>query len=70
MTTQANPPTYRIDLRPMPDSTDPDGIRRLRRALKCLGRSFRLRCVRAEELKKLPNGDTCRPSMSEVDNAT
>lgn len=43
-------PIYELHLRPMPDNTDPDGIRRLRRALKCLGRSFRLRCVYAKEI--------------------
>ncbi len=39
---------YRLTLRPLPDPTDPAGHRRLRRALKCLLRSFRLRCERCE----------------------
>jgi hypothetical protein len=46
---------YQLTLEPTPDPSDPTGLRRLRRALKCLLRSFGLRCTniteRAEELE-------------------
>jgi hypothetical protein len=41
-------PTYRLVLRPLPDPSDADGIRRLRMALKALLRSYRLRCCAIE----------------------
>ncbi len=40
---------YKLTLRPEPDKSDPQGIRRLRRALKCLLRSFGLRCTDIQE---------------------
>jgi hypothetical protein len=40
---------YKLTLRPEPDKSDPAGIRRLRRALKCLLRSFGLRCTDIQE---------------------
>jgi hypothetical protein len=42
-------PVFRIDLRPEPDVED--ATYALKRALKCLLRTFRLRCVRAVEVK-------------------
>jgi len=47
---EPDPAGFVLTLRPVPDATDPDGIRRLRRALKCLLRSFGLRCVRLAPL--------------------
>jgi hypothetical protein len=44
-----NRPEYRLTLRPLPDKSDPAGIRRLRRALKCLLRSFGLQCIDISE---------------------
>ncbi len=38
-------PTYTLTLRPEPDPGDPDGIRRLRAALKRLLRCYGLRCI-------------------------
>ena len=43
-------PTYQLTLRPLPDKTDPEGIRRLRRVLKHSLRSCRMRCVAAVEI--------------------
>lgn len=34
-----------VRLEPLPDASDADGTRRLRRALKALRRAFGLRCV-------------------------
>jgi hypothetical protein len=48
---------YRVTLRPLSDETDPDGIRRLKRALKCLLRSFRLRCEGAEAIDERRSDD-------------
>lgn len=36
---------YTVTLRPVPRGDDPQGVRRLRAALKCLLRSFGLRCT-------------------------
>ena len=36
---------FHITLNPLPDQTDPEGTRRLRRVLKFALRSCRLRCV-------------------------
>lgn len=54
-----NRPEYKLTLRPLPDKSDPAGIRRLRRALKCLLRSFGLQCVdiREEQDTKQEGGD-------------
>lgn len=41
--------SYRIELRPEPTCTDP--IRSLRKALKLLLRTFRLRCTSIEEVR-------------------
>jgi hypothetical protein len=49
MTQARSRPEFKITLRPEPDKSDPAGIRRLRRALKCLLRSFGLRCVDIQE---------------------
>ena len=45
-------PTYTLTLKPMPDKSDPAGIRRLRWLLKAIGRTYRLRVTRCE-----PAGD-------------
>lgn len=45
MTLAPDRPTYILRLRPEPDSTDPDGIRRLRAFLKAALRSYGLRCT-------------------------
>jgi hypothetical protein len=42
--------TYRVTLRPLPQGDGPPALVRLRKALKVLLRSFRLRAVRVEEL--------------------
>ena len=47
-------PTYTLTIRPLPDASDPGGIRRLRRALKALRRGYGLQCVRIEPAKE-PN---------------
>lgn len=63
-------PTYRLTLRPEPQTDDPRGIRRLRAAMKCLLRSFRLRCVDIEpcadliEVERLPG---CCPVVTILD---
>lgn len=58
-------PRYLLTLQPTPDKTDPDGIRRLRRALKSLLRCFGLRCVRIEpdpnQQHQAPNPDQAKP---------
>ena len=41
-------PTYHLLLRPLPRSYDPDGVLRIRAALKCLLRCFALRCTSIE----------------------
>ena len=43
-----NHPEYTIRLRCQHDPTDPDGIRRLRAALKRLLRGYGLRCIAVE----------------------
>jgi hypothetical protein len=40
-----NKTDYHLTLRPVPDKTDPEGIRRLRRLLKLALRACGLRCV-------------------------
>jgi hypothetical protein len=40
-----NPPTYQLELQPLPDKSDPQGIRRLRLLLKELLRCHRMRVV-------------------------
>lgn len=42
---------YQLTIRPLPDSTDPDGIRRLRWALKTLLRGYRLRTIYIREVE-------------------
>jgi len=42
---------FRLTLQPLPREFDPTGIVRLRRALKCLLRSFALRCTRVEPVR-------------------
>lgn len=39
---------YTIVIEPLPDASDPQGVRRLRRLLKAMLRAFRLRCVKVE----------------------
>jgi hypothetical protein len=41
---------YRVTLRPLPDESDPKGVRRLRLALKVLLRRFGLKCTSVEEM--------------------
>ena len=40
---------YHLTLTPTPDPSDPSGLRRLRRALKALLRSYGLRCTAISE---------------------
>lgn len=47
-------PEYQLTVRPLPDQSDPAGIRRLRRALKCLLRSFGLQVTDIRETKQQP----------------
>lgn len=42
---------YQLTVRPLPDRSDPAGIRRLRRALKCLLRTFGLQVTDIRETK-------------------
>jgi hypothetical protein len=46
-----NRPEYKLTIRPLQDKSDPAGIRRLRRAIKCLLRSFGLRVTDIRELR-------------------
>ena len=48
----SNQPSYQLTIRPLPDSSDPGGIRRLRRALKALVRSYGLRCTSIQPAKE------------------
>ena len=41
---------YELTIRPLPEDGDPDGIRRLRWALKTLLRAYRLRTIRIREV--------------------
>ncbi len=43
--------SYTLTIRPMPDASDPGGIRRLRRALNALVRSYGLRCTSIQPAK-------------------
>lgn len=43
---------YLLRLRPAPDTTDVDGIRRLRAWLKRAGRAYGLRCVSVEAVEQ------------------
>jgi hypothetical protein len=54
MTKAGSRPEFKLTLRPEPDQSDPTGIRRLRRALKCLLRSFGLRCIDIGEAESGP----------------
>lgn len=45
------PAQFTITIRALPDRTDPDGTRRLRAALKCLLRSYRLEVVECAPIK-------------------
>ena len=47
-------PMFALVLAALPRSWDADGTLRLRRALKCLLRSFALRCVRVEPASSSP----------------
>jgi hypothetical protein len=60
-----NPPTYQLELRPLPDKSDPQGIRRLRILLKRLLRSHRMRCVaiRPANGNRQCNSDEGNPSF-------
>ena len=40
-----------VKLKPMPQVDDPDGHRRLRMALKFIGRRFRLQCVEVRAVR-------------------
>ena len=51
MTEAGRRPEFKLTLRPEPDPSDPTGIRRLRRALKCLLRSSGLRVTDIRELE-------------------
>lgn len=55
-------PAFCLILRPLPDASDPDGIRRLRGFLKSALRQWRLRCVRAERTT-----ETCTPTGLQPD---
>jgi len=50
---------YKLILQPTPDRSDPDGVRRLRRALKRLLRGYGLRCVEIQRFG--PAGGTAGP---------
>lgn len=56
----AERPTFILELRPEPDKPgEAPAIVRLRRALKSLGRSYGLRCIRVEPGK--PGADPLAP---------
>jgi arginase family enzyme len=56
---------FRLVLSPLPDKSDPSGIRRLRRALKSLLRTYRLRCVDVVETAPSLELDNEEPKVSE-----
>lgn len=53
-------PRYTLTLRPLPDKSDPAGVRRLRAALKALLRSYRLRCERCEPEPQEGGSSSCQ----------
>lgn len=62
-------PKYVLAIRPLPDPTDVDGIRRLRAMLKSMLRGYRLRVVSCVEWKETelakamePTTDTKQPA--------
>jgi hypothetical protein len=58
-------PTYTLQLQPTPRPDDPEGTRRLRAALKCLLRSFGLRCVTIAKVETQPSVSVrCTPDPS------
>ena len=57
-------PTYILKLRPLPDATDPAGIRRLRRLLKAALRVYGLRCVGCVEVAEGEVTKTEKPHAS------
>ena len=56
---------FSLILTPLPDKTDPSGIRRLRRALKSLLRVHRLRCVDVSETAPPLDLDNEEPKVSQ-----
>jgi hypothetical protein len=58
---------YRLELSPLPDSSDSTGIRRLRAALKVLLRRFGLRCVWLTEGPPTNEHETNRPQTPETE---
>lgn len=55
--------SYLLTVRPLPDDSDPGGIRRLRRLLKAMVRSYGLRCV---AIVPAPEMTTFRTSAGEA----
>jgi hypothetical protein len=49
---KSNRPSYVITLRPLPQEDDPNGIRRIRAALKALVRGYRLQPTSIVEAKE------------------
>lgn len=64
VTTKPESTRYHLFLRALPDKTDPAGVQRLRSALKCLLRSFRLRCESAIEVS--PQGKLGGDSLEDT----
>lgn len=60
-------PTYCLTLRPEPDSSDPDGVRRLRALLKAALRSYRLRCLDCRPIGDEGDKGTAEPGDGEKD---
>ncbi|WP_428306751.1 hypothetical protein [Lacipirellula sp.] len=59
------PTTYHLTLEAKPQADDPDGVRRVRMALKKLLRSFGLKCVRVEPaVHQRPEHEAERPETT------
>ena len=60
---------YHLTLRPLPDPSDPEGVRRLRRGLKYLLRVCGLRCVNIQQGGGEPQARPQRRPAGAADNA-
>jgi hypothetical protein len=50
----SKPPLWKVELRPPVDEQDPEGVHRVRRALKCLLRSFGLTATSVVKVESVP----------------
>lgn len=61
---------YRIDVSPLEDSSDPEGVRRLRAALKAMLRRYGLRCIWLTEGPLVNERETNRPQTPETEKTS